>query len=448
MPEPDHFNLTINNNLKLIDPLGRYNADQLASAVAYWHDFLNDNDCGDVVAINYHSGLTFTSIALLLAVINSNRSYIKFDLFTSSSDSVKNAEKHGVKIKYVFSAGETSRYEHPVNELKKVLVETDSVAVVSEHHLEKSINYDKCIYTINFPSNTTRSSFTSGTTGEPELISVDMLSEGMAIQRAMDSYFSGHDVCLFSHDLAHIGVHTSAVLPAVFKAKILILADQYLWGKYIDRATHTQFFSIMLNHPDYEIPSENRIKTVTTGGEKIKESMVKYLLSRNVDRIINIYGATEFPPPVAVCEIKSIDDINNPFDIIKDKNFSFYSSYTAFDVIVRNNNTTKLYSVGDYLDITPTKITFHRRTNDLAMIRYMGKYVSSEVFVTAFEEQTNIYKYFLDVSDSDRPKLYFLKTDFQAVDKFLVDNAVYVEIIPVDSLDTSSGIKVKKPKQG
>jgi len=119
------------------------------------------------------------------------------------------------------------------------------------------------ILTFEFKQSQKRYNNTSGTTtGFPKLIEATVGNDGHSIKTAMDNYILEDDHCGFAHSMSHIGVHTTAILPAVFKAKeVSFIETGHAWKNKIADVTHTQFFYTMADL--YDFPDQHNVKTVT-----------------------------------------------------------------------------------------------------------------------------------------------------------------------------------------
>jgi acyl-CoA synthetase (AMP-forming)/AMP-acid ligase II len=236
--------------------------------------------------------------------------------------------------------------------------------------------------------------------------------------------------------MSHIGVHTTAILPAIFKAKeVSFVKTGQQWTEAVVNATHIQFFYTMLEY--YEFPEQHKIKTATTGGDFLMPNLVTKLLDSGVERIVDIYGLTEAAPPLAIREIRSLDDLSKPFKWVND----------AYQCYIEDSLATVIRPDG-----------VHWRANDLARydhetkdFYYIGRHGSGArirmqgiLFDTfdfrKLEQATSISNYFVNTT-TDIPKLLVTQKDQVVAEKFIKDFEVTIDLVITDNFRTSGGIK-------
>ena len=429
--------LTVNPHLTVTDYSGDYTRQDLARAVAYWLDIVNSVTDSKPLAICFGAGsTTFQTVAVLLAIIASGKSYYKFDQLApgATKETIKYPKIEG-GVSATFIAGTVQTDFDYTNDPLVYEVE-------SPQHRTNALSYDlEHELVIDFRLSQKRYNNTSGTTtGFPKLIEASVGNDGYSIKTAMDYYINSADHCVFSHNMSHIGVHTTAILPAIFKAQRVTFADTgHMWTEHVQQGTHTQFFYTMLNY--YNFPSEHNIHTVTTGGDYLTPTMVTELIvNRGVKRIIDIYGLTEAAPPLAIREITCLEDISKPFTWVNDA-YSCYLNEQGIAVIVRPDGVH--WGSNDHARYDPTTKEFYYlgRQGAGLKIRMKGLLFENYEFREKFEAETQVVNYFLDTTGEGIPSLIITNQDADAVTKFIRDFEVTVELSVVDTMLTNGGIK-------
>ena len=202
-------------------------------------------------------------------------------------------------------------------------------------------------------------SYTSGSTSTKKSVITKASQEGAAVQTAIDQYFDCDDVCLFSHEMTHRGVHTTAILPALFSASEIMFVNAQEWPRVVTQATHCQWFPIMREY----FKLTPNIKKITVGGSKIDNETADHLLTQAPNATIyDIYGLTECLPPLAIRKL-TIMDRPNEFKICRlDLKFADDGQLTITD----NSNTIK---TGDHVEfVSDTDFKFIGRVKRLVRV--------------------------------------------------------------------------------
>ena len=430
--------LTVGPHLTVNDYSGDYTRYDLARSVAYWLDIINSVSDPRPLAICFGAGsTTFQTVAVLLAVIASGRNYYKFDRLTpgASKETIKYPKiEGGVSVTFIAGISQTLEFDYAndpfVYEVESLQHRTNAL----NYHLEHDL-------VINFKLTQKRYNNTSGTTtGYPKLIEACVGNDGYSIKTAMDYYIVDTDHCVFSHNMSHIGVHTTAILPAIFKAQQVTFADTgHMWNNHVCQGTHTQFFYTMLDY--YNFPVDHNIHTVTTGGDYLTPTMVTELIvNRGVKRIIDIYGLTEAAPPLAIREITCLEDISKPFIWVNDA-YSCYLNDQGIAVVVRPDGVH--WESNDHARYNPTTKEFYYlgRKGAGLKIRMKGLLFENYEFREKFEAETNVVNYFLDTTGEGLPSLIITNNNEDRVTKFIRDFEVTVELRVVETMLTNGGIK-------
>ena len=427
--------LTVGPNLIINDHYGRHTRNELARAVAYWEDKINSVDSTRPIAICFGAGsTTFQTIALLLAIISSGRNYYKFDQL--SPGAIKEDIKYpriegGVSITFIAGTIKTD-FDYS-NDPDVVEIELDKFLMAAKLY-EQSHNL-----TFEFKQTQKRYNNTSGTTtGFPKLIEATVGNDGHSIKTAMDYYISEDDHCGFAHSMSHIGVHTTAILPAIFKAKeVSFIETGHAWKNKIADVTHTQFFYTMVDM--YDFPNQHNVKTVTTGGDFLMPNLVNKLLDAGVEKIVDIYGLTEAAPPLAIREITCLDDMNKPFKWANDA-YECYIDERGTAVVIRPDGVHwKSNDLARY-NCDTKEFYYLGRYGAGLRVRIQGLLFDTHDFKEKFESETMISNYFLDTT-ADIPKLLVTAKDQPTAQKFINDFEVAVELQVTDHFRTNGGIK-------
>lgn len=427
--------LTVSPDLIINDHNGSHTRDELAKAVSYWEDKINSVSDPRPIAICFGAGsTTFQTVALLLAIISSGRNYYKFDQL--SPGAVKEDIKYpkiegGVSITFIAGSVKTDfDYSN----------DPDVVEIELEQFLSAAKTYERSHnLTFEFKQSQKRFNSTSGTTtGFPNLIEATVGNDGHSIKTAMDNYISTDDHCGFSHSMSHIGVHTTAILPSIFKAKtVSFIETSFEWQEKVADVTHTQFFYTMVDL--YNFPDQHNVKTVTTGGDFLMPNLVNKLLSAGVEKIVDIYGLTEAAPPLAIREITCLGDMSKPFKWVNDA-YECYIDERGTAVVIRPDGVHwKANDLARY-DSNTKEFYYIGRYGAGLRVRIQGLLFDTHDFKEKFESETMISNYFLDTT-SNIPKLLITAKDQLTAEKFINDFEVAVELHITDHFRTNGGIK-------
>lgn len=425
--------LTVSSNLVIKDPQGEYTREQLANAVGYWKNFIAENDNGYPFGIVYAGGSTsFSAIAVLLALIDYGKDYVKIDPYLPIIDYVKTAETYFSGFGKVFVVGTNIRIPTEEYRGSNRIVLADEVDI-------NNVGYVHDL-SIRFREHNYKYSFTSGTTGKPRLIKTSVGHDALSIQIAIDEYISPDDYCVFSHGMSHVGVHSTAILPAVFGASVLSFASPVNWETEILNATHSQFFYTMVD--SHAMPKCTKLKYVTTGGDYLKPRLMHHLFDGGVQTIVDIYGLTEASPPIAVRYINSVDDADKKFDIINHHYQYSVSRDNNLLRIVRPNG--EVFPSGDVVDLENNQLRYIGRLSSVNWIRVNGVKTVLGEFKRMLENATNIVNYFINCDNGENPYINITSKDYHMLVEFIKQNNVVLDIDVVDIVPTADGIKTTR----
>jgi hypothetical protein len=421
---PDFQKYEMQNNFRIRDDFvlryrrRDYGYKDLAQAVSYWLDQINQTQ--GTIGIAYAT-LSFSSVAFLLALYKSNRSFMHLGVVGRE---VTEQLLHSQQLGAIFVVGDLFHSNIKLDFISNQL-----------HHTDTWDHAYNCLYwpgteelTIPFTDTQTIQAFTSGSTGRPSAVSLTSYVESLSIQLAMDLFFVDNDYCVFAHGMSHMGVHTTAILPGLFRARVVSLAD-HTWDEEMAHATHIQFFSTMSY---LQLPKQLRV--LTTGGNMLKSTFLEQIQAQcQVDNIYDIYGLTECLPPLAVRNIKSLANLNLPFTWVNDS----YQVNIEGDRIKIARPDGAVFVTSDRGTLADNQLTFLGRA--LNMIRLHGNLVSVEEFKQAFEETTGILDYVIEYNNEF--VLHALISDSKPIQEFVQSANANVFVKYHTTLNTNGGIK-------
>lgn len=429
----EDITLTISKNLIVRDPAGEYTREQLAAAVGYWKQFIADNDNGYPFGVVYAGGSTsFSSVAVLLALIDYGKDYVKIDPYLPIIDYVKSAENNfgGFGKVFVVGYGILIPEEDFRGSNRIVLADQHPATEYAVPH-SLDITFRECNY---------KYSFTSGTTGKPRLIKTSVGYDALSICVAINEYIQPDDYCVFSHGMSHVGVHSTAILPAVFGASVLSFANHDNWESEMLKATHSQFFYTMVD--THKMPKCTKLKYVTTGGDYLKPKLLEHLFNGGVQTVIDIYGLTEASPPLAVRYINSIAETDKKFDIIND-HYGYSINTTSGLLLIERPNGVKFPS-GDIVDLKDNQIRYVGRLTDTNWIRVDGIKMLLGQFKNMLESDTGVLNYFINFDDGTNPFINITSKDYATLADYVRQKSIVIDIDVVDTVPTADGIKTTR----
>lgn len=412
-------NFTIRKDFILRYRRRDYTYNDISQAVSYWLNQINKTT--GIIGISYAS-LSFSGVSFLLALYKSQRPFVHLGVMGKNvTQKLLDSQQLGA----IFVIGDLLHSTVTIEFLSDQLHLTDTW-----DHACNCLNWpDFEDLIIPFTDQQVIKAYTSGSTGKPSQVSMSAYVESLSIKLAMDSFFIDDDYCVFSHGMAHMGVHTTAILPGVFKARIVSLSD-FTWDEEIEHATHIQFFPTMTY---LKLPKKLRV--ITTGGNSLKSTLLEFILSQcQVENIYDIYGLTECLPPLAVRNVHSFLDLNTPFTWINQN----YQVEIINDRIKITRPDNVVFITNDKGRLENNRLTFLGRA--LNLIRVNGNLVNVEDFKQLFETKTNILNYVIE-SKNNEFVLHVLTSDTDLVTKFIsyYDTSVLVKYHV--ELDTNGGIK-------
>jgi len=425
--------LKVSKNLIIRDPAGEYTREQLAAAVGYWKQFIADNDNGYPFGIVYAGGSTsFSSVAVLLALIDYGKDYVKIDPYLPIIDYVKSAETNFGGFGKVFVVG----YDIKIPE--EDFRGSNRIVLADQHPATKyAVPHS---LDITFREHNYKYSFSSGTTGKPRLIKTSVGYDALSIRIAIDEYIRPDDYCVFSHGMSHVGVHSTAILPAVFGASVLSFANHDNWESEMLKATHSQFFYTMVD--THKMPKCTKLRYVTTGGDYLKPKLLEHLFDGGAQTVVDIYGLTEASPPLAVRYINNLSETDKRFNIIN-HHYRYSVNSTSGLLLIERPNGVQFPS-GDIVDLHDNQIRYVGRLLDTNWIRVDGIKMLTGHFKTMLETDTGILNYFINFDNGDNPLINITSKDYATLADYVRQKSIVIDIDVVDTVPTADGIKTTR----
>jgi hypothetical protein len=400
-----------------------YTTDNLSQAVSYWLHRINAIEERTMIGVAY-AGLSFSAVALILALYKSGRNYCHLGVH---SRRLTHDTQNNLKLSHVFVVGNTDDIEHFVN-IPQSYTRTDSWH--HAWHCGQWAGRENLV--IPFSLAQTVYAYTSGTTGDPKLTSMTADVEAYSIQRAQELFFVADDYCVFLHGMSHQGVHTTAILPGIFTARVVSLAETDTWNEEILSASHIQYFYTMKDL--YPLPEQVRV--ITTGGDMLKPVFLEHI-KRNCSyqHLFDIYGLTECLPPLAVRDVQTVEDIEKEFHWV---NTAYSYDVDKLDNILIIRPDGQQFLTTDRACKTDSGLMFHGR--NYPAIRIHGNLSTVWSFKQLLEKQTGVVNYAVEIKNNDFV-LHALKSDFAVIDKFIQTNYIDIQVSYADSVNTNGGIK-------
>lgn len=388
--------------------------------ISYWEHWLNSTvDKSTAAPIGVIPGeLTISSLAFFLALYKTKTSFAYLNDFTDYSQP---NILHSLNVQFIVLMGESN---DSLN--RSIKFKTDNFA----HGYAASAWKTAADDTVEFSKNYGIRLNTSGTTGFRKEFWIKSDAEGRSIQASMDNFFSVDDICLFSHNMMHKGVHTTAIFPALFKAKALILTSATGWPTLVKEATHCQWFHTMKDW----YPLSKNIKTITTGGSRLDDFTIDFIQqSCPTATIYDIYGLTESLPPVAYRTITR--NFKTDFVICRN-DLNLYLDNEELCIVDSNNKTI---STGDKVKFSNNK-SFQYIERLKAQARMNGELASLTQIQSKLAEDLGNFEFSLTIKSG----CVIIQT-ISAYDKIdtwcklnQIDN---YQIQVVENLTTNGGIK-------
>jgi hypothetical protein len=296
-----------------------YNSNDFAKAMAFFLDKINAiKDQGDKNIGLMFGNLTLLSMALMFAIIKSKRDYTVF-MYTGDDISHSNIECTKVFLTGAFkeNADTILVEKYPDYYIKTESLEFEDSAL--NYHRQEDLN-------IVFGENTKTYSFIRDIDIERRLNFTTGKIEASSIQAAMDNYYDENDYCVFVRPLKHIGVATLAIYPAFFKARVISLCNyKEDWDEEYMQANHTHVSQVMMTE---KWPMPSKLRMLTTGGYPFTSDYANQIKSMSeVEAIIDCYGTSTCPPPLAIRSLIDHIRAGNSTGIIP---FKWINNYIKF----------------------------------------------------------------------------------------------------------------------
>lgn len=302
-----------------------YTPKQISNAVSYFEIKIKDIPLQEGKTLGIAFGfLGPIQLFFMLALIRSARDYT---IFYCGTDFL-NQKMVEEKCYHMFLSGpwKTDIYhlEYPYEEydefiksLRKSEMYTELFDATIE---EEAISFDKVPYNSKHSFRYEQKVYINfGPNHEPQLAYNTGSIEDSCTRAAMEHYYSSTDVVALVRPFRHIGVGTLSIYPAVFKAKKLILCTwQKDWEQEAsgDDITHIHVPYELLRD-QWKIPK--KLRMLTSGGYNFTKEYVNYLRSvSEIDNVVDCYGTSYCPPPLAIRRLNKDDTEFSEFTWVND----------------------------------------------------------------------------------------------------------------------------------
>ena len=412
---PAHITVKYDNN--------DYSRDELSQAVSYWKHVISTLHAHKIIGVGI-ADLSFSNLAFMLALIDSGRDYEKIGRYEGINERVENYSA-------LFITGDIIQSREI---LQYVPFPRSSVVVTDSYTHARNIMHwpDRHPLTICFRSNQRVIEYTSGSTGVPKKTEVSSYIQARSIETAIATYFDPNDYCVFLHNMAHTGVHTTAIFPGVFCASVLSLATSKTWNAEILKATHIQYFTTMRNH--FSLPK--KVRVLVFGGDMLKPLMTKHILDNcDVENFYDVYGLTECLPPLAIRKITCEDDLFLPFKWV---NHYHQPNILNGGLFVKRCDGVTI-GTGDSATLTESGELFLNGRFTYT-VRLNGTLHSSHELKLHLEKHTDITSHVL-AFENGSPVLIVLEKDQSQIEQYAQEYQLEADLRFQTDLNTNGGIK-------
>jgi len=265
-----------------------------SALVARWVRYFQENT-------QYHAGVivnfehwTTDVLACYMGLIFSGTPYYALNTVTLRQENLRALYDLGIR-ELIYLARPYNHYPQEHLELFwEIGFNTDSLSV-----LDPGFS-DQFSWTVDLDAKNFYC-FTSGTTGEPKLISHTHRAVFWAATNAQQQFYTSDDRVLLTSLPNHIGVMTMAVLSPILAGSHIVLtnlSDADLIPKY-NYCNKTLLFYYQLLNDRLDPVEFSHYNLVITGGEAIRQDFLDRIFARGVKQVVSVYGLTEAMPPVA-----------------------------------------------------------------------------------------------------------------------------------------------------
>lgn len=409
-------------NLKIYNQGTWYDHDDLARSVAYWCDYLTKiYDQSSSAPLGLLQGsITFSGVCFYLSLYKLKIPFLYLD---AHHDYTVNNVKEIFNIQDIVLLG-------TADPMFRVLPNTISTETFS-HAFSMAKFPELADLKFEFAVDHYIYAHTSGSTGTKKLIKISADQEARSIATAITEYFDSDDVCMFSHEMRHKGVHTTAILPALFAVDTIYFVLTQEWPLFITQVNHCQWFPTMKEY--YKLTPN--ISKLTTGGSVISNELLDYIFSQSHDcTVYNIYGLTEMLPPVAINKVTD-QSRSNRFrwvrdDLIPAVDQQFTITDTKLNQKISTGDMVDFVSNQEFCFVGRERKTIRvngDQTNQTTLVATMSNYFDPASF------SININNGHLFVQTTGNVVHFEQWCKENSIEKFSVDH--------VDCVTTSGGIK-------
>jgi hypothetical protein len=411
---------------------------EISNAVAYFTDKINKVPSEEGKTLGLALGyLGALQLFFMLALIRSGRSYSILYCDNAFLDQTIAEEKcnhiflvgpwSGIDYDYLLpeyaSFIENLRYPECYTEIFNPQIEKEALEFNSPYDLTFRFDPKQKIYISFQPGVAPKLAYNTGKIEES------------CVEAAMRVYYLKEDIVGLVRPFRHIGVATLAIYPAVFKAKKVILCSWLSeWEKEYHSATHV--------HAPYEMirdqwPLPKKLRMLTSGGYPFNSECIKYVTDiSDIDNIVDCFGTSYCPPPLAIRRLSKNDTEVVPFkwvnEYIKPLNMMFFTSDdpNAFSTDVDQLTPVEngLVKTSD-LVINPGPGLFQFLGSHFNYVRANQARMTEKDFVKFVEENVELGKFVLKFVYIDKVKEPIIEVQNRYKDQweqFVKNNSVEI----------------------
>jgi len=411
-----------------LEKMHEYNYDDLSKAVGYFEDLINSQPQTEKHIGIVFGLLGFLQAAFMIALFKTGRTY---DLFYYNSDDfpayTKDYSSHifllgpwfGGMSNYIAEQKKDIEFDSKHTDIYSAETETLALSHGRPADLTVKFSNEQQVFVSLTGEHVRKPSLTYGTG----------YIEASSIRAAMDNYYHEDDDVVLFRACRHAGVATLSVFPALFKcAKVTLCKFEEEYKQEYHHATHI--------HAGFELirdqwPLPARLRMLTTGGYPFNSDCINYVTSIcDIENIVDCYGTSTFPPPMAIRHLSKDDKGMIPFKWVNEYVLPvFYNSGDGIKLIFKSTvpngftsefNHTRWISVhhepeydtigtNDNVEPLDDK-TFYFYGSATNFIRIHHSRQSESDFKKYFTEKTGITEFLIEFVNKDGVNFPILRT--------------------------------------
>jgi hypothetical protein len=367
-----------------------YSKEDIARAVAFYLDLILDSKY-DKIAVGF-GDISLLSVAFMLALHKSGKDYT-----VVYHDGTFNFDQYNHLFSHLFLTGVVNpENTERVAKLDVILknypnfILTDTKLIEStafSYHRSDNLVFD---YSKDKNINIVDKNYIK------QLYTTEKI-EGSSINAAINNYFHEDDYVVIMRPLHHVGVGTLSIYPAFFKAKnISLCSNGSSWEEEYHNATHVHIDRNMMN---VGVSLPKKLRMLTSGGYDFNSECMEYVTSRSdIENIVDCFGTTRCPPPLAIRKLKNnpdpyfvwVNDFIKP--VVSNVNtLSFDTEENSFDGFEPIQIITN-----DVVEFIDNSYNFRILNRLVPSIRMEHKLYPEEEFKKLFKEYSKISDFAVD----------------------------------------------------